>query len=80
MQYQIRKLYNYLHYSLKNEKAHLYLAQFFVLWSAKNGGMRHPRDMGGMDIEAFLSTLAIERQVSLATHRQALNALEFRSK
>jgi len=42
--------------------------------------MRYPRDMGGMDVEAFLSTLVIERQVSLATHRQALNALEIRSK
>jgi hypothetical protein len=33
--------------------------------------MRYPRDMGGMDVEAFLTTLAIERQASPATHRQA---------
>jgi hypothetical protein len=33
--------------------------------------MRHPRDMGGMDVEAFLATLANERKVSPATHRQA---------
>jgi hypothetical protein len=67
----MRELFNYSDYSLKNEKAYLYQAQFFVLWSAKNGGMRRPRDMGGMDVEAFLTTLAIERQASPATHRQA---------
>ena len=39
--------------------------------------MRHPRDMGGVDVEAFLTMLANERQVSPATHRQALNALLF---
>ena len=51
-----------------------------MLWSTKNGSMRYPRDMGGMDVEAFLTTLAIERQVSPAKHRQALNALGFRYK
>ena len=71
LQYQIQELFNYLHYSLKNKKAYLYQAQFFVLRSAKNGSMRNPRDMGGMDAEAFLTTSAIERKVSPATHRQA---------
>ena len=71
LQYQIRELFKYSDYSLKNQKAYLYQAQFFVLWSAKIGGMRRPRDMGGMDAEAFLATLANERQVSPATHRQA---------
>ena len=74
---QVRERIRYLHYSLKTEKAYLYWARFFVLWSAKNGGMRHPRDMGGVDVEAFLTMLANERQVSPATHRQALNALLF---
>ena len=53
------------------KKAYLYQAQFFVLWSAKNGRMRYPRDMGGMDVEAFLTTLANERQASPAKQRQA---------
>ncbi len=74
---QVRERIRYLHYSLKTEKAYLYWARFFVLWSAKAGGMRHPRDMGGADVEAFLTMLANERQVSPATHRQALNALLF---
>ncbi|RFO96197.1 integrase [Rhodoferax lacus] len=74
---QVRERIRYLHYSLKTEKAYLYWARFFVLWSAKTGGMRHPRDMGGAEVEAFLTMLANERQVSPATHRQALNALLF---
>jgi hypothetical protein len=53
------------------KKAYLYQAQFFVLWSAKKGSMRYPRDMGGMDAEAFLATLANERKVSPTPHRQA---------
>jgi len=73
----VRKRIRYLHYSLKTEKAYLYWARLCILWSAKQGGMRHPRDMGGADVEAFLTLLANERQVSPATHRQALNALLF---
>lgn len=74
---QVRERIQYLHYSLKTEKAYLYWARFYILWSAKQGGMRHPRDMAGTDVEAFLTMLANERQVSPATHRQALNALLF---
>lgn len=40
--------------------------------------MRHPRDMGqGEVVVALLTTLAVERQVFPATHRQALNTLLF---
>jgi Phage integrase, N-terminal SAM-like domain len=74
---QVRGRIRYLHYSLKTEKAYLYWARFFILWSAKNGGMRHPREMGSDEVEAFLSMLANERQASPATQRQALNALLF---
>lgn len=74
---QVRERIRYLHYSLKTEKSYLYLVIFFVLWSAKNGGMRHPKVMGAQEVEAFLTMLATERQVSPATHRQALNALLF---
>jgi len=39
--------------------------------------MRHPRELDGAAIEAFLSWWAAERSVSVATHRQALAALLF---
>ena len=40
-------------------------------------GMRHPSDMGAVEIEAFLSYLAVGRSVSVNTQRTALNALVF---
>jgi hypothetical protein len=39
--------------------------------------MRHPRELGVADVEAFLSMLANERKVSASTHNQALSALLF---
>ena len=37
--------------------------------------MRHPRDMGGAEVQAFLQMLATERGVSVSTHNQILSAL-----
>lgn len=39
--------------------------------------MRHPRDMGASDVEAFLTHLATDRKVSASTHNQALSAILF---
>ena len=74
---QLRERIRYLHYSLQTEKAYLYWARFFIRWHGRNGAMRHPKDMGKVEVESFLTMLANERQVSPATHRQALNALLF---
>ena len=74
---QVRERIRYLHYSLQTEKAYVYWVRFFVRWSGTQGGMRHPRELGSAEVEAFLTMLANERQVSPATHRQALNALLF---
>ncbi len=75
---QVRERVRYLHYSLKTEKAYLYWIRFFIRWSATQpGGMRHPRDMGVQDVEAFLSMMANERKVSASTHNQALSAVLF---
>ena len=75
---QVRERVRYLHYSLKTEKAYLYWIRFFIRWSAMQGaGMRHPRDMGTKEVEAFLSMMANERKVSASTHNQALSAVLF---
>jgi site-specific recombinase XerD len=75
---QVRERVRYMHYSLKTEKAYIYWVRFFVRWSAAQpGGMRHPRDMGAQDVEAFLSMMANERKVSASTHNQALSAVLF---
>ena len=75
---QVRERIRYMHYSLKTEKAYLDWVRFFVRWSAtQSGGMRHPREMGAHDVEAFLSMMANERRVSASTHNQALSAVLF---
>ena len=75
---QVRERVRYLHYSLKTEKTYLYWIRFFIRWIAPQGaGMRHPRDMGVTEVEAFLTMMATERKASASTHNQALSALLF---
>ena len=75
---QVSERIRYMHYSLKTEKAYLYWIRFFIRWSATQpGGMRHPRDMGVADVEAFLSMMANVRKASASTHNQALSAVLF---
>ena len=70
---QLRRQIRYLHYSIRTEQAYVYWVRSFVHFH----GLRHPADLGGADVEAFLSWLAAERQVSASTHKQALSALVF---
>jgi len=61
------------HYSLRTERAYLGWIRRFVLANGK----RHPRELGGEEVEAFLSRLATEEQVAASTQNQALSALLF---
>ncbi len=70
---QLREQLRYLHYSLRTEEAYVHWVRAFVRWS----GLRHPRQMGAAEVQAFLAWLAAERRVSVSTHRQALAALLF---
>ena len=45
--------------------------------SLPNRGWRHPKEMGGPEVAAFLSDLANRQRVAAATQAQALNALVF---
>ena len=75
---QVRERIRYLHYSLSTEKVYLYWVKFFIRWQGlQAGAMRHPRDMGPREVEAFLTMLATERKVSASTHNQALSAILF---
>jgi integron integrase len=70
---QVRECARYLHYSARTEKAYIYWIRFFIRWH----GLRHPRDMGRAEVEAFLTMLAAQRRASASTHKQALCALLF---
>jgi integron integrase len=61
------------HYALKTEKAYLHWIRHFV--GFHHG--RRPSEMGGPEIHAFLSHLAINRHVAASTQNQALNAVVF---
>ena len=61
------------HYSLRTEESYVYWIRGFVRFN----GLRHPRDMGAREVTAFLTHLAVERDVAAATQQQALSALLF---
>lgn len=70
---QLRERIRYLHFSPRTEKAYVHWARAYIRFH----GLRHPAQMGQAEVEAFLSWLANERQVSASTHTQALSALLF---
>ena len=70
---QLRERVRYLHYSIRTEEAYVHWVRAFVRFH----GLRHPKEMGADEVRAFLSWLAVERRVSVSTHRQALSALLF---
>jgi integron integrase len=70
---QLRERIRYLHYSLKTEEAYLFWSRAYIRFH----GVRHPKDMGATEVEAFLTHLTNARQVSVSTHKQALSALLF---
>jgi integron integrase len=61
------------HYSYRTEETYLHWMRRFILFS----GRRHPRDLGSIEVTAFLNHLAQERNVAAATQNQALAALLF---
>src|SRR6185312_1719117 len=70
---EVRRKLRYKHYSLRTEQAYLGWIRRFILAS----GTRHPRELGGGDIEAFLSRLATLGNVAAGTQNQALSAILF---
>ena len=70
---QVRERVRGLHYSLRTEEAYVFWCRDFVRFH----GLRHPVEMGGPEVEAFLTHLAAQRGLSVSSHRQALSALLF---
>lgn len=61
------------HYSPRTERQYAIWVRRFVHFHGK----RHPTEMGGPEVEAFLTYLAVERDVAAATQAQALAAILF---
>ncbi|MEO8739896.1 MAG: integron integrase [Casimicrobiaceae bacterium] len=61
------------HYSIRTEQAYLDWIRRFIRFHGK----RHPVELGRLEVEAFLTNLAVERRVSASTQNQAKSALLF---
>jgi len=61
------------HYSSRTEKTYKDWITRYILFHNK----RHPKDMGAEEIQAFITYLATQRQLSASTQNQALSAIIF---
>ncbi len=70
---QVRGRLRLKHYSLRTEQAYLYWIRRYIRAYLP----RHPRDLDGAAVEAFLTRLATRDHVAASTQNQALSALLF---
>ena len=70
---QLRGRLRVKHYSIRTEQAYVDWVRRFVLFHDK----RHPRDLGQIEVEAFLTDLAVRRRISASTQNQAKSAILF---
>ena len=70
---RVRERCRVRHLSLRTERAYVIWVKRFVHFH----GLRHPNEMGAPEVEAFLTHLAVRRNVAASTQNQALAALLF---
>lgn len=70
---RVRNAIRARHYSRRTEKAYVGWIRRFIFFHNK----RHPAAMGSDEVNAFLTSLAVDHHVSATTQNQALSALLF---
>ena len=70
---QVRQRICVKHYSRSTEKTYIHWIKAFIHFH----NLRHPRDMGAAEVEAYLSHLATAREVAAGTQNQAMHAILF---
>lgn len=70
---EVRNRLRLKHYSFRTEQAYLYWIRRYI----RACGLRHPRELGGVEVEGFLTHLAVNDRVAPSTQNQALSALLF---
>ena len=68
---QVRDKIRLKHYSIRTEQAYVDWIKRFVLFHHK----RHPAEMGAVEVEAFLTHLAVEGNVAASTQNQGNRAI-----
>ncbi len=76
MLHRVRNATRVRHYSLHTEASYVQWIKRFILFHHK----RHPRDTGEQEIAAFLTYLAVNKNVASSIQNQALAAILFRYK
>ena len=70
---QVRQRIRTKHNSIRTEEAYVQWVKRFVLFHQK----RHPADMGGKEISAYLNHLSLKQNDTASTQNQALCAIVF---
>jgi integron integrase len=70
---QLREVMRFHHYAVRTEETYWFWIRRFILFHHK----RHPKEMGAVEVHAFLTHLATHENVAASTQNQALNALVF---
>jgi integron integrase len=70
---QLRRAVRLRHYSLRTEEAYVAWVRRFVRFH----GLRHPTELGAVEVTEFLAALAERGQLSASSQTQALSALLF---
>ena len=71
---QVREVLRYYHYAYRTETSY---CQWILRYICFLGGKTHPKKLGAIHVESFLSNPATQGKVSTSTQNQALNALVF---
>lgn len=75
---QVRDRLRLKNYAYRTEKSYLYWIKQYILFHKANQGFApHPNEMGGSEIEQFLTYLATTKKFAPSTQNQALSTLLF---
>jgi integron integrase len=70
---EVRNVLRVRHYSIRTEEAYIQWIKRYIFFHNK----KHPAEMGEEEISAFLTHLAVNKNVTASTQNQALSALLF---
>ena len=70
---QVRARIRFKHYSIRTEQAYVEWIKRFI----RHFGTQHPKDLGAIEIQAYLTHLAVAGRVAASTQNQAKSALLF---
>jgi integron integrase len=73
LMWRVRSKIRAMHYSYQTEKTYVQWIKRFIHFN----NLKHPKDMGSVEVNYFLTHLAVDKKVAPATQNQALCALVY---